>query len=112
VITIKAKNATNILTKSVGLIGKTNPIPIYFKTRFGIHTFGLRFSIDVVILDNHFKVKKLQESLKSNRIFLWNPKFKNVLELPEGWIKKEKIKIGTQIKLLLCHCEERSNLTG
>jgi uncharacterized membrane protein (UPF0127 family) len=101
VITIKAKNCSKILDKSLGLIGKTTPQPIFFKTRFGIHTLGLLFPIDVMILDDNFKVTKLKSGLKPNKIFLWNPKFENVLELPEGWIKKKKIKLGKQIKLLL-----------
>ena len=84
----------NNFQKTIGLIGKKNPQAIFFKTRWGIHTFGVRFPIDIVILDMTNTVQKIKHSLKPNRIFLWNPKFYNVIELPEGTIEKEHIKIG------------------
>ena len=69
------------------------------ETRFGIHTLGLNFSIDVLILDTQKRVVVLKESLSPFRIFLWNPRFKIVLEMPIGTIKKYNIKRGTEILL-------------
>ena len=90
-------NYNSPIKKIIGLIGKKNPNPIFFKTRFGIHTIGLFYPIDVIITDKNYKVVKMRESLKPLRIFLWNPRYDTVIELPEGTIKKENIQIGDHI---------------
>lgn len=87
------------LSKIVGLIGKKEVSAITFTTRFGIHTFGLRFPIDVLILDENNSVVVLKKNLKKNRIFLWNPKFNRVIELPQGFIEKNKIKKLDKVKI-------------
>lgn len=87
-------SGVNTLT---GLIGVKKPKAVFFKTHWGIHTFGLRFPIDILILDNENKVVKIKENLKPFRLFLWNPKFNSVLELPEGTVKNDNISIGDQI---------------
>ncbi len=90
--TISIKEAKNIKEKIIGLIGRNKPEAIMLRTRFGIHTFGLKFPIDIVILDKNNRVVKLKKSLKPNRIFLWNPFYDRILELPEGTIEKKEIK--------------------
>lgn len=70
-----------------GLLG-SQPQATLFYTRFGIHTFGMNYPIDVVILDNKAIVQKIKENLQPNRFFFWNPLYKTVLELPEDTVKK------------------------
>lgn len=95
-IILKVKKQKGV-EKLKGLIGAQKAYPISFKTRFGIHTFGLNFPIDVIILDKNHTVIKIAEGLKPNRIFLWNPKFDNVIELPIDSVKKFKIKTGSTV---------------
>ena len=102
-ISLKAKYLSTLKDKTLGLIGKKNPEPVFLKTRFGIHTFGLKFPIDVLILDKENKVVKLKENLKPNSFFFWNPKYNNVLELPKGTIINSKIKIGSTISFSFSH---------
>ena len=64
-----------------------------FKTRYGIHTFGMKYPIDIVILDNQNRVAVLKKAMEQNRIFLWNIKYETVLELPAGTIEKTKTQI-------------------
>jgi uncharacterized membrane protein (UPF0127 family) len=73
----------SIISKSIGLIGQQRPKPLIFTTRFGIHTFFLKFPIDVLILDKNMKVVKVKRSLKPNRFLFWNPMHDFVVELPE-----------------------------
>lgn len=96
---VKAKNLKSWREKSEGLLKHDHPENIFFKSRWGVHTFFMKFPIDIVILDNKNHVVKLKKSLKPNRIIVWNPKYFNVLELPEGFIQKNKLKIGLHIKL-------------
>lgn len=92
-VAIPVKEAKSLKEKIVGLIGK-KPYALLIKTRFGIHTFGLKFPIDVLILDHKNKVVKIKKSLMPNSIFLWNPLYDMVIELPQGTIDKKKIKIN------------------
>jgi uncharacterized membrane protein (UPF0127 family) len=96
-ITLKVKILQSYWSKSKGLIGADPAYPVYFTTRWGIHTFGMKSAIDVVILDNNNRVVKLVHSLSPNHIFFWNPKYFRVLELPEGTIGKIGINLEDQI---------------
>jgi uncharacterized membrane protein (UPF0127 family) len=97
------KNAIEVKKLRVttfGLMGKAKAYPIYFKTRFGIHTFFLKFPIDVVILDKEKRSVKLVENLSPNHFLFWNLKYNHVVELPQGTIKRKKIKLGDKISLV------------
>ena len=96
---LTVREAGNLREKVQGLIGKEKPYSLMLKTHFGIHTFGLKFPIDVLILNDKNKVASIKKNLKPNRIFFWNPKFETVIELPEGTINKKKIKINMPIDI-------------
>ncbi len=100
-ITLFAKRTKNLKEKIQGLIGKDKSYALIIQTRFGIHTVGLKFPIDVLILNKNNKVMKIKEYLKPNQIFLWNPMYEKVLELPTGTIEKKGIKIRDNINLKL-----------
>lgn len=85
----------------MGLINKTSGMSLFFKTHFGIHTFFMKYPIDVLILDQKNKVVYLKEGLKPNRFFFWNPIYNNVIELPEDTVKKQRINLGNKIQLKL-----------
>jgi len=95
---LKVKRLQTLKEKTVGLIGREKETSVIFETRFGIHTFGLKFPIDVLVLDNQKRAVVLKEVLVPNRILLWNPRYKIVLELPEDAIKKHHIQKGTTIE--------------
>lgn len=96
---LQVKKAKTLWDKARGLLGYEAAFPLLFQTRFGIHTFGMKYPIDVVVLDNLFVVQKMQENLKPNRLFFWNPQYQYILELPEGSINKLKIKKGVLLTL-------------
>lgn len=98
-VELKVKELNTFLAKSRGLISTHSPNPVFFKTRWGIHTFLMKYPLDIVIADSRFKVIKIKEGLMPNRIFIWNPKYLHVFELPAGTIRKEKISIGVTIKI-------------
>lgn len=59
----------------------------------------MEYSIDVVILDDRYKIVTLKRNLLPNRFFFWNPKYKNVIEAPDGFINKEKMKLGDIVNI-------------
>jgi len=95
---LKVKRLETLKEKTIGLIGREKVTPVIFETRFGIHTFFLSKPIDVLILDSQKRVAALKEALSPNSIFLWNPRYKIILELPAGTIKKYNIKEGIRIQ--------------
>ena len=97
--TIKVKQAKNIWEQIKGLLGTSQPYPLLLTTRWGIHTFGMKYPIDVVILNSKNTIVKLKENLKPNQIFLWNPRYKHVLELPKGYIGKYTLTYGGKLSL-------------
>ena len=99
-INIQLKNATTPWQKTKGLIsgGKTG---IIFTTRFGIHTFLVKFPIDVYVLNAENKVVKIKKGLKPNRILLWNPLYKKILEVPSDKIQNGDIEIGNELEIIL-----------
>ena len=100
-ITIKAKLFSSIKDRGIGLIGKKKAEPALFYTRLGIHTIGMSFPIDVLVLDKNNKVAKLKENLKPNSLFFWPIKYDAVLELPAGFIKSLRLEVGSKIDLKL-----------
>jgi uncharacterized membrane protein (UPF0127 family) len=99
-IEIKARKLTSLTEKSIGLLKNKEPEAVYFKTRWGIHTFFMKFPIDILILDRKGRVVTIWKQMKPNRVFLWNPLYDTVLELPAGTIENKKIKPGEIINLI------------
>jgi len=86
-----------LLDQSLGLLKYKTPVAMHLKTHFGIHTFWMRYPIDVMILDKHSRVVVIKNNLKPNNIFVWNIKYGIVLELPLGTIKKTKTELNDQL---------------
>lgn len=98
-ITLKVKTLQTLMEKSVGLIGAKRPYPVFFTTRWGIHTFGVKSAIDVLILDSNNHVAVIRHHLPPNRFLFWNPIYDRVIELPPGTIAKKNIAVRNQIAL-------------
>ncbi len=94
VISNDLKEATSFSDQVLGLLNPANPRSLLFRTRFGIHTFGLKNTIDVLVLDSRWKVVKICIGLKPNRLFFYNPLFPIVIELPRNSITNSKTAIG------------------
>jgi uncharacterized membrane protein (UPF0127 family) len=85
-----------IKEKTDGMLAFKTPRPIYFETRWGIHTFGVSTPIDVVVLDADGAVASFKKNTKPSRFFFWNPKYKRILELPPT----DKISSGDMLELI------------
>ncbi len=86
--------------KAKGLIGASLPTPLVIKTRWGIHTFGVRFPIDAVVLDGGGYVRKIAE-LKPNRMLFWNPEWPTVIELPNGSVSLTNVSVGDHLSFVV-----------
>jgi uncharacterized membrane protein (UPF0127 family) len=113
--TVKAKNitvdkmvavnvivASGIFARIKGLIGRKS-LPqgeaLLLDPCNGIHTFGMRFPIDVLFLDRNNAVVAIRKNLVPNRI---TPLFfaaKSTLELPAGIVEATATKAGDEIEI-------------
>lgn len=100
-IIAKHFSKTNGFGNITGLLGKNKPEALIFKTRFGIHTFFMKFSIDLLIVDKNKKVIIAKRNVKPNRIVIWNFLYNTVIELPPGSLYKSKTTKGDILKFKL-----------
>lgn len=97
IVASHAKLAVSFFDRAFGLLNKNNPRSLIFKTRFGLHTFGLKSDIDILVLDANGLVKKLGKEVPANRFFFYNPVFSTVIELESGAIEKSLTKLDDKI---------------
>jgi uncharacterized membrane protein (UPF0127 family) len=64
-----------------------------------IHTFFMRFPIDVIFLNKNNQVVAMANSLPSARLFGLPLKAKLVIELPQGLLKNTKTGLKDTIKI-------------
>lgn len=99
VLHANVRTARTFTEKSEGLLKSTADAALFFRTRWGIHTFSMKFPIDCLVMDEEMKVVALRENLAPGRFFFWNPRYHNVLELPAGTIGRTGTEIGDAIEL-------------
>lgn len=88
-ITDNIQVLSSLSEKTKGLLGEKQPHAVFFETRWGIHTFGMQFPIDIIITDKKFYIKKIKKNMPPNRFLFWNPLWGNVFELPRGESERE-----------------------
>jgi uncharacterized membrane protein (UPF0127 family) len=99
VITHKAKIASSFNDRLLGLLNPKSFRHIILNTHFGIHTFFMKTPIDVLVLNQENRIIKMKESLKPFNLFLYNPRYSTIIEMPEGTIKKNHISINDKISI-------------
>lgn len=98
--------ADTSLTRLFGLLGKSGLEPgcgILIRPSSGVHTFWMRFSIDVVALDRELRVLKVYPRLPPWRITSVSTKVKSMLELAPGQIEACGIAPGDQLAIAAVH---------
>lgn len=64
----------------------------------GVHTFGMKFAIDVVFLNKQRKILKIRPSMGKARMSL-SLRAHSVLELPAGTLEATGTQAGDQLEL-------------
>lgn len=98
----KAEIADTTLKRFKGLLGRTGlgeSEGIVIVPCSSIHTFFMRFNIDVVFLDSQNRVVVMANSLPPWRLFSSFFKGKLVIELPTGTLVKTRTTLNDQIEL-------------
>jgi uncharacterized membrane protein (UPF0127 family) len=98
-LALRVKVADSVLSRMVGLLGKRSLEPeggVWIVPCNSIHTIGMLFTIDVVLLDKDFKVVGLHELVRPLSITRPNFRAESVIELPAHAIFKSGTTVGDQ----------------
>lgn len=88
-------------SRRIGLLKRESMDPgegLWIFPTQAIHTFGMRFPIDVVFLDSFLFVKRMYQALPPWRLttFVWGAQ--SVLELPSGSLASTGTMVGDQLQ--------------
>jgi uncharacterized protein len=92
--------ADSILGRLVGLLGRRSLQPdsgVWIVPSNAVHTIGMLFSFDLVLIDKDFKVVGLRELVRPFTVTWPNHRAESVLELPAHSIFRSRTKIGDQL---------------
>jgi uncharacterized membrane protein (UPF0127 family) len=97
-----AQLANTASTRMVGLLGRDS-LPaghgLILEPCRMIHTFTMRFAIDVVFYDRAFRVTRAVRNVKPSRFAWGGLRARYTLELPAGTLGANGLEPGTQLKV-------------
>ena len=82
-----------------GLLPDRAMAPLWICPANAVHTVGMLFSFDLVLIDKDFKVVGIRELLRPFRITMPNSKAESVIELPAHSIFRSRTQIGDQLTI-------------
>lgn len=94
--------ADGVIGRGVGLIGRSG-LPagggLLLRPCKSVHTFFMRFPIDVVFVNGDNRVVHVVERMGPNRISKFLPVARCVLELPAGTVRATTTQVGDKVAL-------------
>ncbi len=95
-----ARTARAFWPRLVGLLGRSSLQPgeaLVLEPSSSVHTFFMRFTIDVVYLDRSSRVVKAVSALRPFRISVGPRGARSVIELPSGTIAITRSAVGDEL---------------
>ena len=92
--------ADSILGRLIGLLGRRSLRPdagVWIVPANSIHTIGMLFSFDVVMIDKDFQVVSVTEMVKPFRVVLPKRHAESVIELPPHTIFRSRTEVGDRL---------------
>lgn len=92
--------ADSILSRLVGLLGKRSLKPdsgVWIVPANAIHTVGMLFAFDLVLIDKNFKVVGVREMVRPFRVTRPILRAESVLELPAHSIFRSRTEVGDEL---------------
>jgi uncharacterized membrane protein (UPF0127 family) len=92
--------ADSIVGRLIGLLGRKSLKPdsgVWIVPANAIHTIGMLFSFDAVMIDKDFKVVSVKEWVRPFRVILPNLRAESVIELPAHTIFRSRTEIGDEL---------------
>ena len=89
--------------RSIGLLGRQSlecGSGLFIVPTQAVHTFFMRFPIDLVFVDKRFKVVGIRRNLRPWRMSRIYWRALGVLELPSGTVEETQTNIGDQLRMV------------
>jgi|SRR5215470_10076878 len=99
-LAFKVRVADSILSRLIGLLGKRSLKPdagVWIVPANSIHTIGMLFSFDLVMIDKDFRVVSVMEMVRPFRIVLPKRRAESVIELPRHTIFRSRTEVGDHL---------------
>jgi uncharacterized membrane protein (UPF0127 family) len=90
------------LGRLIGLLGRRSLEPncgLWILPSNAIHTFGMLFRFDVVLIDKNYRVVGLRERIRPFTMTFPNFRAQSVLELPAHTISNSRTVVGDQLRI-------------
>ena len=100
VIAERTEVADTAKLRNKGLLGRDSLAPgegLWIVPCESVHTFWMRFAIDLIYLDRRSRIRKLREAVPAWRLSACLTAF-SILELPAGAIRSSKSEVGDQVE--------------
>lgn len=98
----EAQSADTLRQRLVGLLGMRE-LPreggLFLNPSSGVHTFGMKFNIDVVALDRHLRVVGVWEAVMPGKVRGLGLRTHSILELHSGRARACGVAIGDQLTI-------------
>jgi uncharacterized protein len=111
-VALRVRVADSILSRLVGLLGTRSLKPgsgMWLFPASGIHTIGMMFALDVVLIDKGLKVVGLREAVQPFSVVWPASCTESVLELPAHTIFTSRTEVGDQLLIERCEAGQAGN---
>ena len=105
VVSTNIKQAYSFISRLKGLMFTKElnaACGLHMKPCRSIHTFFMKYSIDVLYLDKENRVIAIEEKLSPGKVGSYYPGADSAVELPSGAVEKTGVKAGHKVKF----CEQ------
>ena|SRR5579863_9811783 len=99
-LALRVNIADSIVGRLIGLLGRRSLRPdsgVWIFPANAIHTIGMMFSFDVVMIDKDFKVVSVKELVRPFRVILPKLHAESVIELPAHTIFRSRTEVGDEL---------------
>jgi uncharacterized membrane protein (UPF0127 family) len=99
-LSFRVRVADSVLSRLIGLLGRRSLKPdggVWIVPANSIHTVGMLFSFDLVMIDKDFRVVNVKEMVRPFRVVWPKLRAESVIELPQHTIFRSRTQVGDQL---------------
>jgi uncharacterized membrane protein (UPF0127 family) len=101
-LALRVRVADSMLRRMVGLLGRSSLQPdsgVWIVPANAVHTIGMLFAFDLVLIDKDFKVVGLRELVRPFSVTRPNFRAESVIELPAHTVFRSHTQIGDELQI-------------
>lgn len=102
VIVTQVEIPRGFIARTRGLLGRDSlggDRGMYFDSCNAIHTFGMRFPLDLFFFDRHMTVTRIVRDVGPSRMVCGGLRATSVMEVESGWLADDAVRSGDVVEL-------------